>query len=352
MLNKQVRRNLVIALILITVFIIGYLILPVSIPLIIALVTALLLEPIIKLLQNKANISRNLSVFFVFTLFLVFIGVSGYFVTTKVVTEVIKIVENAPTYINEISRAWEKFEKNLYNIAQDLPQEFVDVVTIEVESFFSNLKEDVTSSLTIDNVKNIFTNIPNFLVSLIVYLIALFLFLLDLPRLRGRVNAHLTEKTADKVNFMSSRLSYVIFGFFKAQFLVSIIIFLVSLVGLLFITPNIALVMALIIWAIDFIPIIGSIVILGPWALFHLFAGDVVLGTKLAILAIALLIIRRTVEPKVMGSHIGLSPLSTLIAMYLGLKLLGILGFILGPLLLIAFNSAREAGIIKLNFKL
>ncbi|SIC34527.1 sporulation integral membrane protein YtvI [Mycobacteroides abscessus subsp. abscessus] len=150
---------------------------------------------------------------------------------------------------------------------------------------------------------------------------------------------------------MTSRLSYVVLGFFKAQFLVSLIIFFVSLVGLLIIAPDIALVMALVLWIIDFIPIIGSIVILGPWALFHLLTGDVVLGTKLAVLAAVLLIIRRTVEPKVMGTHIGLSPLSTLIAMYLGLKLLGILGFIIGPLILIAFNSAKEAGLIKMDFK-
>ncbi|WP_456279461.1 AI-2E family transporter [Bacillus sp. AK128] len=91
---------------------------------------------------------------------------------------------------------------------------------------------------------------------------------------------------------------------------------------------------------------------LGPWALFLLLSAQTVLGTKIAILAAILLIIRRTVEPKVMGNHIGLSPLSTLIAMYLGLEIFGIIGFILGPLLLIAFNSAREAGIIKINFKL
>jgi sporulation integral membrane protein YtvI len=189
-------------------------------------------------------------------------------------------------------------------------------------------------------------------VSFLVYLIALFLFLLELPRLREGMYSFLKEKTAQKVQFMTSRLSFVIFGFFKAQFLVSIIIFVVSLIGLFFIKPEVALIMSLIIWVIDFIPIIGSIVILGPWALFYLITGDISHGTQLAVLAAVLLIIRRTVEPKVMGSHIGLSPLATLIAMYLGLKILGILGFVIGPLLLIAFNSAKEAGIIKMNFKI
>jgi sporulation integral membrane protein YtvI len=151
---------------------------------------------------------------------------------------------------------------------------------------------------------------------------------------------------------MTSRLSYVGIGFFKAQFLVSLIIFAVSLIGLLLIVPDIAIFMSLVIWLIDFIPILGSIVILGPWALFHLLTGNIVLGTKLAILAAVLLVIRRTIEPKLMGRHIGLSPLSTLISMYLGLKILGVAGFIIGPMLVIIFNSAKETGMIKTNFKI
>ncbi len=162
----------------------------------------------------------------------------------------------------------------------------------------------------------------------------------------------MTKETAEKVSFMNRRLSSVVLGFFKAQFLVSIIIFVVTLIGLLLIMPQVAVIMSLIIWLVDFIPIIGSIAILGPWSVFAFISGNTFLGVQLAVLAIILLAIRRTVEPKVMGQHIGLSPLATLIAMFLGIKLLGLLGFILGPLFLIAFNSAKEAGIIKWNTKI
>lgn len=334
------------------VLILGYLILPVSVPLIIAFFTALFLEPFVKLLQIKFKINQRLSVLIIFISFLLFIGLTGYFITTKVVTEAIKIIQNGPYYISEISYEWLHAEEKLTSVAKDLPKEVVDEVSKQVQGFLNKIKEDLVAYLNIENVKAILTNIPNYLVSLIVYLIALFLFLIDIPRLKEAMYHRLTEKTADKVHFMGSRLSYVISGFLKAQFLVSVIIFIVSLIGLLFIAPGVALVMSLIIWIIDFIPIIGSIVILGPWALFHLFTGNISIGLQLAVLSAVLLIIRRTIEPKIMGSQIGLSPLSTLIAMYLGIKLLGILGFIIGPLLLIAFNSAKEAGIIKLNFKI
>ncbi|WP_442599368.1 sporulation integral membrane protein YtvI [Neobacillus sp. D3-1R] len=346
------RRNIIILIIVAVVITLGYLILPVSVPLILAFITALLLEPLVKLVQERIKISPRLSVVLIFICFLLFIGLSGYFITTKVITEAIKIIQNGPVYITEVSNAWVLAEDKLTKAVKELPKEVVDEISKQVQGFLTNVKDDLMAYVNINNVKSLLTNIPNFLVSFIVYLIALFLFLLDLPRLREALYQHLTDKTADKVHFMTSRLSYVISGFFKAQFLVSVIIFIASLIGLLFISPDIALVMALIIWVIDFIPIIGSIVILGPWSLFHLLTGDIGLGTQLAILAALLLIIRRTVEPKVMGSQIGLSPLATLIAMYLGLKLLGIVGFVIGPLLLIAFNSAKEAGIIKINFKI
>ncbi|MFD2443389.1 sporulation integral membrane protein YtvI [Bacillus sp. CGMCC 1.16607] len=346
------RRNLYILIGIIAIVLLGYMILPVSVPLIFALVTALFLEPLVKLLQKKFKMNQRLSVLLVFISFLLFIGISGYFITTKVISEAINIIQKAPLYITEISNEWVHAEEKLTTAAKDLPKEVVDEISKQVQGFLTKVKEDIIAYLNINNVKAVLTNIPDYLVSFIVYLIALFLFLLDLPRLRETLYSHLKDKTADKVNFMSSRLSFVIFGFFKAQLLVSIIIFIVSLIGLLLITPKVALVLSLFIWIIDFIPIIGSIIILGPWALFHLLTGDISLGTQLSVLAIFLIIIRRTVEPKVMGSHIGLSALSTLIAMYLGFKLLGIYGFIIGPLLLIIYNSAIEAGIIKTNFKL
>lgn len=326
---------------------------PISIPLIMAVLTAFLLEPIVRFFQKRFKIKRNVSVINVFILFILFIGVSGYFLTTKVVGEAIQIAQHAPNYINDVSRAWYDIENRMEDMAKDLPKEFVSEINQQVRDFLETARKSLTNSVNIENVKNIVTDIPNYLINLLVYLIALFLFMIELPGLKNRAFSHMSEKTAEKVQFMVSRLSFVVFGFLKAQFLVSVLIFMASFIGLLMIvSPEIAIVMAMIIWIIDFIPIIGSIVILAPWALFHFITDNIATGTHLSILAVVLLTIRRTIEPKVMGSQIGLSPLPTLISMYLGLKVFGFLGFFIGPLLLIAFNSAREAGIIKLNIKL
>ncbi len=346
------KKNIIIVISIILIGVASYFILPVSVPIIVALLTAMLLSPVVTLLQMNNKVKRSLAVFIVFMIFLCFIGLTGYFITTKAVTQADHFVKNLPSYITEINYAWINTQQTLNDKFEDLPPELLDEIGTYVQQSLMTLRSTVSSRNLVSDVTSLVTKIPAYLVTLIVYLIALYLFLLELPKLKEQVFSHLTEKTRDKVQFMSSRLSYVIFGFIKAQFLVSIIIFLVSLIGLLLIVPEVALLMSFIIWIIDFIPLLGSIIILAPWALYHLIAGDIALATKLFILAAVLLVIRRTVEPKVMGHQIGLSPLATLIAMYIGLKLIGVMGFIVGPLVVILFTSAKEAGIIKLNFKI
>jgi sporulation integral membrane protein YtvI len=346
------KKTFIILLSIIAIVVAGYFILPISIPLIAAFVTALILSPAVNALHKRAKIKRNIAVMFVFTLFVLFIGFTGYYITTQVITQGTQIVENLPQYINDINRAWWNFQRNLEAEYETLPPELVKEINDHVSQTLVTIRTTIADRNLINDVASIITSIPGYLVTFIVYLIALFLFLLELPSLKNKAFSYLSDRTKEKVNFMTSRLSYVIWGFFKAQFLVSIIIFIVSLIGLLLIVPEVALLMAFIIWIIDFIPLIGSIAILAPWAIFQLIAGNVNIGTQLLILAAVLLIIRRTVEPKVMGQQIGLSPLATLIAMYLGLMLFGVMGFVIGPLIVIAFTSAKEAGIIKLNFKI
>ncbi|OIJ09772.1 sporulation integral membrane protein YtvI [Anaerobacillus arseniciselenatis] len=345
------KKNIMIIISILIIIISGYFILPVSVPIITALITAMLLSPVVKVVQMN-RLKRSLAVFIVFMIFLCFIGLTGYFLTTKAITQVDYFVKNFPSYITEIQFAWYDIERNLNEKFVELPEDFVAEINIYVNQSLTTLRNEVSSRNFISDITSLITKIPNYLISFLVYLIALYLFLLELPKLKKQIFSYLSEKTKDKVQFMSSRLSYVVFGFIKAQFLVSIIIFVVSFIGLLFIVPEVALLMSFIIWVIDFIPIIGSIAILAPWATYHLIAGNIGLATQLFVLAAILLIIRRTVEPKVMGHQIGLSPLATLIAMYIGLKLLGVIGFIVGPLVVILFTSAKEAGIIKLNFKL
>ncbi|OZU90434.1 sporulation integral membrane protein YtvI [Virgibacillus indicus] len=346
------KRQWTLIFLTIVLLLIFFFILPISVPLIVAFITALFLNPLVRLIQSKVKINRKTSVIIVFLLFLLIIGIAGTFIVTKAVTQVVNFVEDVPAHFNKLNEVYSDWESDVQQYTNNLPDEFVDQVSDSIEENLTALSTTAKEKITLDNIAQIFAKVPQYLISFLVYLIALFLFILELPLLKSKAYSMLTKETAEKVSFMNARLSSVFLGFFKAQFLVSLIILAVTLIGLFIITPEVAIIMSLIIWIVDLIPIIGSIIVLGPWALFLLLAGDTAMGIQIAILAIILLAIRRTVEPKVMGQHIGLSPLATLISMFIGLKLLGIFGFILGPLLVIAFNSAKEAEIIKWKLKI
>lgn len=347
---KLTKRHWTI-MIFIILAILLYFLLPVSIPLILAFITALFLNPLIRFFQRRLKIDRKYAVGIVFLIFIISLSFIGTLIVTRAIGQVVNFVEAIPNHFRQINELYMKIESDFRVYAQNLPPEFIKQVSESIVDNFEAFSTTVKEKFTIDNIAQVFAKIPQYLISFIVYLIALFFIMLEMPALKEGFFSLLTEKTAQKVTFMNERLSIVFLGFIKAQFLVSIVIFITSFIGLLFITPDMALLMSLIIWVIDLIPIIGSIIILGPWAIYMFLVGKVATGVKLSILAIILLIIRRTVEPKFMGSYIGLSPLATLIAMFLGLKLIGFLGLFIGPLVVIMITSAKEAGIIHWNFK-
>lgn len=345
------KKTVTIAVVIAVLILISIYILPVSIPLIIALITAIFLEPLVNFIHKRFKWHRKSAVISVFILFLLVVSGLLYWIVTQLIGQIIQFSKMVPEYINSLSAMWDEFQRFFFRSTEDMPVEVVSSFETELAGFMEGIRNWVLTIVNYDTVSNLLTGIPSFLVSFIVFLIALFLFMLDLPDLKIMLFNRLKDSTAEKVRFMFARLNKVIFGFLKAQFLVSCIIFIVSLVSLAFITPEYAIVMSLVIWIIDFIPILGSIIVLTPWFAYEFITGDIVQGTQLAILALVLLIIRRTVEPKVMGTQIGLSPLATLIAMFIGLQLIGFLGFFVGPLIVILFTSAREAGMIKMDFK-
>ncbi len=348
-LTKRTLLFIILTAIIVAVL---FFILPVSIPLILALLTALIIDPLVKLVEHKFKWNRKLSVISVFIFVVLLVALGVYYSITSLIGRIVQFTKDAPDYLNSLSGAWIDMQEKIFRYTSGLPS---DIVKATQEQFTTALKSFQTSLLELlsyERIVALAAEIPNFLVSFIVFLIALFLFMLELPQLKQGVFNRLTDRTAEKVRYMTTRLNATIIGFAKAQLLVSFIILGASFVGLLLIVPKYAVIMSLVIWIIDVIPILGSIIILAPWSLYEFASGDVAMGTKLAILAAVLLIIRRTVEPKVMGAQIGLSPLPTLIGMFIGLKLFGVLGFFIGPMVVILFTTAIEAGIIRLNFKI
>ncbi len=105
---------------------------------------------------------------------------------------------------------------------------------------------------------------------------------------------------------------------------------------------------ALLIAIVDILPILGTGTVLIPWAIFCFATGNIVLGIGLAVMYAIITVIRNFAEPKVIGMQVGLPPVVTLFAMYVGLQFFGLLGVFAFPVLLIIAKSLQDSGHIKL----
>lgn len=145
-------------------------------------------------------------------------------------------------------------------------------------------------------------------------------------------------------NFLTGTL----FCILKAYLILLVITFLQLFVGFWLLKIEQALLWAAVLALLDFLPFIGTGLILVPWGLYHLIRGQTALGAGLLILYAILSVVHNLMEPKLVSSSIGLHPLVTLVAMYAGLRLFGFSGLLVAPILVLLLCFLQEEGIIKL----
>jgi predicted PurR-regulated permease PerM len=115
-------------------------------------------------------------------------------------------------------------------------------------------------------------------------------------------------------------------------------------IGLALLRVPYAFLLAVLLAVVDFLPLLGTGIILLPWAAVSLLLGEVKLGIGLAVLYGVTSVVRQVLEPKLIGEGLGLHPLVSLAAMYGGLRLFGVWGMILAPLLAAAVSAAVGEG--------
>ena len=108
-------------------------------------------------------------------------------------------------------------------------------------------------------------------------------------------------------------------GYVRAEIIISIVVFFILTVGFFVIGQPYGLLLALLFAVLDFIPIIGSGTVMIPWAVIDLFLGDWSHALGLMVTWGVVCVFRRVAEPKVVGSQTGLSPILSLVSMYVGI---------------------------------
>ncbi|KEO80961.1 sporulation integral membrane protein YtvI [Tumebacillus flagellatus] len=328
----------------------AYFILPHSVPILLALVTAIVLEPLVRMIQKNLRFRRIWAVTLTFAGFLLIVLSLLYFLTTRMIVEIVELSQSLPQFFAKMAGPVQDWITALQSYYEQLPASTASKLQQAASGSLDSLNGLTASLLT--GIVSLVRSLPNLLIVSTVYVIALFLFLLDLPGLVRGFLGLFEESTQVKVRMILNNLNRAIIGFLQAQILISFLTYDLVLVGLWILGVRYALAVSLIIVIVDFLPVLGTGAVIVPWAAYAFLSDNRSLGIGLLILYLLIIVFRRIIEPKILGNSLGISALATLISMYLGFMVMGFMGLIVGPALVILYQAFREAGFFRFRIRL
>lgn len=314
-------------------------------PFVLALVLSWMLNPLVRWLQKKLSISRGI---ITMTLLIVVFGLVGgalWALTWMAVDQVQAlfqnwggIVDSVLTNLDEVVDWLGGFGDLLpggaYNAGERLAQ--------LVETWVRDIDVSGWLKVVADRAPSLVGQVSSFVVATIVFLMATYFITADYPRLRFFITDRVPAPARSFCGEVRRIFMEAFGGYLKSQLIISFVVFLILSLGFFFIGQSYGLLLALGFAVLDFIPIIGSGTIMVPWAVIDLITGDWTHALGLMVVWGVVCVFRRVAEPKAVGSQTGLSPILSLISMYVGMRLAGVLGMILGPVLcLVVLNVAR-----------
>lgn len=301
-------------------------------PFLIGLFISKIITPIVNILHHKLKIPNNISTAI---MILAVIGLSSYVIYLLFLLLVYYIGELA-NVLPEWASAIVVFGNNLSIKFEDmfikLPIDPAALMSKGAASFISDIGTWATKFAS--RGVTFATSLPGLLITVIITILSAFFFTKDRAKIETIISPYKKKYFTENKHFIAFRQDVisVIFGYLRAQGILMSITFTICSIGLTIIgVPN-AIPIALGIGFVDALPIFGPASVYMPWIITTLIMGQSGLALKLFILYLITTITRQLCEPKVVGTQIGIHPLLTLTALYLGVKLLGAPGLILGPL--------------------
>lgn len=311
-------------------------------PFVIGWIIAMIANPLVRILERRLKVARK------HTSMVIIIGVLAgvimviYFLGVKIGEETRSFLEQAPEMYSEFREEFQDAGKNLESIVNELPQNVQDSLE-EAQKDIGDITGQAVgkiSQFTVDKAGTFARNIPGILISIIFSILSAYFFIADRDRILEFGRKHTPQIIQEKWSMMAESFRMVFGGYFKAQFKIMAVIGVILFVGMLILKVRFAILVAILVAFLDMLPFLGTGTVLLPWAVFKLLSGDVRYAVGLVILYLVTQLVRRIIEPKLVGDSIGMNPLVTLIFMYIGYRMGGVLGMIL----------AVPVGAIVLNF--
>jgi len=308
-----------------------------------ALAAAALLNPLIKALQRALGWSRQLVSAALLLLLFALVGGGLALLAYAAVGQAVSLVQNWSGLLDSLQAALDQLESLFAQLLALAPPQLTQLAENAGGQLFQWLYQvvpDALASLGLEAGERAM-GLPSFLMALVIFIMATFLLTADYPYLRSRAVQHMDEGLLRFLSQVRATALGAFGGYLKAEFLLSVGVFFILLAGFFLMGQPYGLLLSLGLAVMDFIPVIGAGTVMVPWAFVALFTRDFSNAAWLMGIWGVIALFRRVMEPKFVGDQTGLSPILSLVSIYVGMKLAGVLGMILGPVaLLILLNLA------------
>ena len=326
------------ALIAIAVLVAIELLFPFALPFVLAWVVAACLQPAVRLTSRRLGVNRRPMAAIFVTLAVAGLGALTFILVSRFISELggflAVLTENAE---NGLSGAWDK----LRAFCERIPfLSYVgDGLSDTVEAALRSMLSEITSAIP-TVVGRVLGALPGFFILTVIIIMSSYYFAADFDAIRDKVYRLLPENAKRRWDIFKSRLMGAGAQYLKACLALAFITFAELLVGFLVLRIPYAFTLAIVIALVDMLPILGAGTVLIPWAIFEWATGNGYYAVGLFIIFAGVSVVRRFSEPRVIGSGIGLSPITTLVSMYIGFRAYGLGGLFLAPLFAVLILSA------------
>jgi len=314
-------------------------------PLIIAWIIAAIANPMVGFLENKIKIMRKHGSAIVIVFVLLLVGSLLFLVVKITVQQVFSLLGDLPEIYSQVMENLQGSLGRLHQSFKFIPDNMEEILTHGdgklndmIFSFLNSLSDSALSM--VGSVAS--SVIDGFVLSVLTLMLSYF-FVTKREWIKDEIRK-LTLPGIKKFWDMAMDACFrALAGYIKACFQIMIVVFVILWIifGLILHVKYSSL-LALLTGFLDFLPFLGTGIIITPWAIYCLITGEYLNAVILAIAYIICLLVHRLLEPKLVGDSVGMSPFATLLSMFIGYRLIGMLGLILGipvGMVLIAFKE-------------
>lgn len=326
---------------------VGYRLLAFFMPFVIGWFLAYVASPLVNWLEKRVRIVKKLGSALIIILVLAGVGLLCYFLGSKLWQEIRALIENMPGIYRDLESGFYTVGENLEGIFEMLPEE----VQEGWQTMISNLDQTMgnligrISEPTMAAAGNFAKRIPSIFIGTIVTFISSYFFIAEREEVIIWAKKVAPDPLVERMSMVMDNLKYAVGGYFKAQFKIMIVVCLILIVGFVILDVHFYFLLAILIAFLDFLPFFGTGTALIPWGLYKLMVGDYKMVIGLVILYGVTQLVRQLIQPKLVGDSMGLKPLLTLVFLYAGYKIGGVIAMIFAVPIGMILMNLYKAGV-------